>query len=164
MGMSVSVYTNIKKSTEDTGDFYAYVDAEQWLDRIKNLEEYAWYTGDYHDDLYFGHSCSDHTWFRNKLSSLVLDREVDDFTEIIDDNLDMAFIELINFSDCEGTMDWETCEKLFRDFVDWEERMQEEFPIENSPNMIENRMFRTRYYLWMNAFAVAKNNGVLEIH
>ena len=160
MGLAVKVYKNIKKidQNSDDHDFIAYVDHHTWKDHIKNLEEGAKYVGECHGtDV--GYSYSTHTWFRNKLMSLVLDKEIDKFYEHIDSNLDMPFIEFINFSDCEGCIDWETSAKLCQDFIDWKERVIEEFPIK--PVNIENKLFVQRYEAWMEVFELAKDNGVV---
>ena len=55
------------------------------------------------------------------------------------------FEEFINFSDCEGCIDWETSAKLYQDFVDWRDRAREEY----SSKDYNNETFLYRYDAWM---------------
>ena len=158
MGLDVAVYQNVVKLDDDSEDydFKAYVDYDGWKDRIKNLEEGACYTGDrVCTDIHYPYSA--HTWLRNKLASLILDKEVEMFHEE-DYEPGSPFEEFINFSDCEGTIDWETSAKLYQDFVDWRDRAREEY----SSKDYNNETFLYRYDAWMEAFELAKENGVVS--
>ena len=60
---------------------------------------------------------------------------------------------MINFSDCEGTLTHKACEKLAKDFEDFQSICDNE----------EDSYFVDDYVLWRNAFKeAAKNNGVIN--
>ena len=63
------------------------------------------------------------------------------------------FYELINFSDCEGIIGPEICEKLYQDFVNFEDKAKE-----------QEEYFYDRYLKWKEAFRVASDNGLVKFH
>lgn len=131
MGLSVSLYTNIKRSDDPENDdgFLVNVASESWKYKVKNLEYEKYYSGDL-DYGIVSYPYSAHYNFRVYL--LQLSNQVDYLTEpnsqsrhikdIKWDSLvpDKPFYELINFSDCEGCFDWEISEKLLTDFKKYE--------------------------------------------
>lgn len=64
------------------------------------------------------------------------------------------FWELINFSDCEGTIGPENSAKLAKDFADFQSKADEH----------QDEYFRERYSLWRNAFETASQNGAVVFH
>ena len=156
MGLDISVYQNIKKViTEDYEefDFAAFVIDDRWLYKIKNLEKNAKYVGDIAEPE-VGYSYSSHYQFRNYLCEIILEREVKRFS---DEELDekMPFIELIDFADNEGCLDWEVSEKLYKDFVEYKDKAVKYLEEQNEPH------FRDRYLDWLKVFEVAKERGVV---
>lgn len=63
-----------------------------------------------------------------------------------------SFTEMINFSDCEGTLDAETCLKLYKDFCDNEGRAKEH----------PDDYFIEKYMEWKRAMEIASNNGQVD--
>lgn len=63
------------------------------------------------------------------------------------------FYELISFSDCEGVIGPEISEKLYKDFVKFEDKAKE-----------EDEYFYRKYKDWMKAFKVASNMGAVSFH
>lgn len=161
MGLDINIYKNVKVVEGDRQDddfewdFIAYVIDDRWKFKIKNLEEDKSYVGDRLDELSFGYSYGTHSWFRNHLCSLVLDKPLGKFYDEM--NEDMDFIELIDFADNEGCLDWEVSEKLYNDFVKWDEKAKEYLKGEE-----EARHFYRIYTNWLEAFKAAKDKGVIE--
>lgn len=71
--------------------------------------------------------------------------ENDDF------KVDIPFVELLNFSDCEGFIGPKTSVKLYLDFLEWDERAKN-FDSQNS-------YFYEKYQEWTEAFKVASDGG-----
>jgi hypothetical protein len=64
------------------------------------------------------------------------------------------FVELINFSDCEGVIGPETSAKLAQDFAAFQEKADAH----------PDDWFRDRYALWRKAFEMASDNGAVAFH
>lgn len=65
-----------------------------------------------------------------------------------------AFWELINFSDCEGTIGATTSAKLARDFAEYQTKADAH----------ENEGFRAKYGEWRAAFELAAKSGAVSFH
>lgn len=67
------------------------------------------------------------------------------------------FIELVNFSDCEGTIGPKTSAKLAKDFADWEDKIGA---------MVDGdeEYFMTKFRDWKAAFEAAAKNGAVCFH
>ncbi len=92
--------------------------------------------------------------WRNQLARMMLDmtdRQVWDADE--GSLAGRPFVDLINFSDCEGFIGPKTCAKLSADFANNQEKA----------NMGDER-FRARYADWRKAFALASEGGVVRFH
>jgi hypothetical protein len=74
----------------------------------------------------------------------------------------LSFVELINFSDCEGFIGPETCAKLARDFA------QHKYKIPSGGRNPQERTFSDytlqKYNEWQEAFALAADKGVVDFH
>ena len=64
------------------------------------------------------------------------------------------FWELINFSDCEGTIGSVVSAKLAKDFAEFQEKA-------NSSN---DDYFKSLYNSWRKAFEMAQDNGAVKFH
>lgn len=62
------------------------------------------------------------------------------------------FVELINFSDCEGVIGSEISKKLHNDFLEFKEVAMS----------FDNEAFKKLYIEWENAFKLASNNGAVS--
>jgi hypothetical protein len=64
------------------------------------------------------------------------------------------FLEIINFSDCEGIIGSEISQKLAKDFEKYQ----------NSANELGDERFLDLYNTWREAFELASDNGCVEFH
>lgn len=69
------------------------------------------------------------------------------------------FWELINFSDCEGTIGPIVSAKLAKDFAEWDERAKQ-FDDENG---LDGRFYK-RFQEWRQAFEMAADGGMVYFH
>ena len=69
---------------------------------------------------------------------------------------DVAFQELIDFSDCEGVIGAVVSKKLYNDFKTYEKEA-EEYAKKN-----DYEYFYDKYLLWMKAFEMASDDGAVE--
>jgi len=66
--------------------------------------------------------------------------------------LEGPFWELINFSDCEGMIGTAICQKLAKDFADWQERA----------DLVEDEHWRQGYAGMRKAFEIGSNGGLVR--
>lgn len=164
MGLDISVYQNYKvldinEDDEDYDyDFQAFSIEEGWENRIKHLEKGKFYEGDQVAHL-ISYGYSTHNRFREQLLRLI---GRDDLLKPEDGKIDweklfpenkLPFYELVYFSDCEGVLDWETSEKLYKDFKDYESLANKVFK--------EDEYNLRRYNDWMETFELGKDKGVV---
>ena len=127
MGLDVALYTNISIADSDEPDFIAYVNDEEFEDRIKNLINGGYYRGDRSKTSV---SCgySTHNKFRGALLNLIGRYDLTNGDKpnfaVINEFTDIPFIELVNFADNEGCIDWQSCGELAIDFNNWYNRAQ----------------------------------------
>ena len=69
------------------------------------------------------------------------------------------FVELIDFSDCDGTIGPEVSAKLAKDFADNIERAQKAVADDD-----DGRYYMSKYNQWHAAFALAAGHGVVTFH
>lgn len=69
------------------------------------------------------------------------------------------FVELINFSDCEGVIGPRTSAKLANDFDTWEERAAT-----YGEDLLDGDWWMTKYREWQAAFKLAANTGAVDFH
>lgn len=175
MGLDISVYQKVNFVTSkdellllEAGvtetEIDSYYDRYVWIYVNPSFAKQAdglktgFYTGNYVNGFRAG-SYSGYGYFREKLSRLALDVEPAQVWNNPDNFVDKPFVDLINFSDCEGVIGPETSARLFRDFERHLERAKT-FPKEN-----EYDFFLNTYLSFMNAFELAsKDNGVVRFH
>lgn len=96
--------------------------------------------------------------FRSRLCSLALDTDILDVWDDVDSYVGKPFIELINFSDCEGFIGPKTSAKLAKDFNELESKGTLKF----SEDAEDQAYYMSIYYKFRNAFAQAgEENGVV---
>ena len=161
MGLDVSVYKNIKVTeSEEDYDFTAFVIDESWLYKIKNLEVDKNYLGEC-TDANVSYSYSTHSRFRCELLNLTGNlKALKEPFEIdwvqLSKNNKVPFYELINFADNEGCLDFEISEKLYAEFIEWEEVAVKYFE--------DDDYFKGKYLDWLNVFKNGKDKGVVVFH
>jgi hypothetical protein len=71
----------------------------------------------------------------------------------------VAFGELIDFADNEGTIGPKTSAKLAKDFAQWEARVEE-----HAKMLEDGAEFMKLYRIWRLAFATAARGGAVKFH
>jgi len=132
MGLDIHLYTNISLTDSDDCSFIAYVNDEEFNSRIKNLEYGGRYIGE-KSSIKKRCAYSSHGLFRGKLLELIGRSDLTknkkaDYTKV-SEGMDIPFIELINFADNEGCIDWQSCGELANDFNEWNDQAQENLEI-----------------------------------
>lgn len=101
-------------------------------------------------------SYSGYSMFREELARKMLDVEVGELWDSRELYQDLPFFELLNFSDCEGSIGSEACADLAKDFEDHYERAKEVWAQ-------DEHMLRL-YETWMKAFQQTANTGMVDFH
>jgi hypothetical protein len=166
MGLDITAYENAELTDISVGDtdehwddwpsnwdFKAWVPSMAWKHKIKNFKENGLYKAEVGDSL--GYSYGSHYQFRVILCEIMYRTEDDWRSGKLDPK--MPFHELIDFSDCEGVLDYEICEKLYQDFIKYADRAKDYF--EAKPTRYEDY-----YEQWTNCFNVARKNGAISFH
>ena len=92
--------------------------------------------------------------WRNQLARLMLDMSDEQVWNAAEDSLaGRPFVELIDFSDCEGFIGPKTCAKLSADFANNQEKANK-----------GDEYFRAKYADWRKAFAIASEGGAVDFH
>ena len=94
-------------------------------------------------------SYSGYNWWRDTLNI---------FSNTLN-NAGKPFYELIEFADNEGVIGNVVSQKLYKDFVDNENKA-----IEFSKSINDGEHWLNKYYQWKMAFEYAKENGAVEFH
>lgn len=154
MGLSIRVYNNLKIADENQDNsFEIYVIDESWKNKVKNFEYGKSYTGDLINDS-LSYPYSSHNRFREALIRLVQREDLLDAEGKIKWNelpSNLPFIDLIDFADNEGCLDFEVAKNLFEDFYQWKldaEKYLSEYEL-------------SIYKKWMQICKDASDNGVI---
>lgn len=165
MGIDISWYRNLheplpydRDTFEGEDDRVTFFDNDAFPGRIEGIDTNLSYKYDESDDFRAG-SYSDYNRWRDTLAKLVgWDAGIDhtgQLSHCIDawDGVEGPFSELINFSDCEGTIGPVVSAKLAKDFADYQEKAD-----------AEGGDFADRYAKWREAFEQAAQNGAVAFH
>jgi hypothetical protein len=166
MGLDITAYKQLTKvGQNETGE---YVDEnfddgkwecrlvnfteKQFPGRTEGLEQGAVYSYGDEFDFHAGSYGCYNAW-RNELAMLA------GFVNAaavwaLPDGVSGLFVELINFSDCEGVIGYKVAAKLAKDFADFEAKAATH----------ADEYFRQQYAAWARAFAMAAQNGAVEFH
>lgn len=71
----------------------------------------------------------------------------------------LPFVEMINFSDCEGTIGSGVSAKLAADFATWQDRAERHVPANGA-----TAWFLGKYNEWRAAYELAANGGCVRFH
>jgi hypothetical protein len=130
-----------------TNDHYPHHAGEMTRDRI------------YKYDQSFGFNAGSYTgykWWRDGLASMA---GYGSAKNVWESNLTGPFTELINFSDCEGTIGWQFAAKLAKDFADFDL-----IAARSNPHLAGAPDFYPWYKKWQQAFALAAQDGAVRFH
>ena len=157
MGLSVTVYKNIKPCSDEDADFVAYVCSTKWEWKVKNLTYGKSYKGDYVKKVGVDCSYGFHGLFRGFLleiagrPDLLCSDEKVDYDKIYKEK-SLPFFDLIDFADNEGCLDWEASEKILVDFELYSEKASQS----------DNAVMSERYVKWHDVFrAAVEHKGVI---
>lgn len=162
MGLDVTVHkgVSLQKEGSENYDFVAYVIDDNWLGRIKNLQNMGRYKSSMKKRV-LSYPCSSHNDFRREICSM-LGMEPDEW---IVDNKDWdyskPFSEFFQFADNDGCMDWETASKLYDDFYSHSESFKDHL---SSMDRVSASYYQDKYDAWTTIFLMAKNKGVVQYH
>ena len=123
-------------------------------------------------------SYSGYNWWRRHLSRMAFDMEAEDIWEIMAEEPEELtghpFVELINFSDCEGCIGPRTSRKLAEDFRKFAEQAKAYVEAQQSPNNpnrgvedadeAANEWWLEAYGEWQRAFELAADDGFVKFH
>lgn len=73
------------------------------------------------------------------------------------------FVEIINFTDCDGTIGPATSAKLFKDFAEWLDRAEAHAKSFTDDSDSQD-WWISRYRNFMSAFALASDGGAVKFH
>jgi len=154
VGLDISYYRNLVPTEHASNDDDALrpIVHPEFPGRTDGLDPNRWYIGEQVGDFRVG-SHSGYNLWRDELARSVHGKSASDLWEAGES--DGPFMELINFSDCEGTIGPVVSAKLDKDFADWRERV--------AASGVD-AYFMSRYDAWHEAFAVAAENGAVDFH
>mgnify|MGYP001766384334 CR=1 FL=1 len=160
MGLDISFYSNLKVNETPTLNKYGDLAGNniqlfispKFKARILPFIENTVYSYETTESFRAGSYTSYNGW-RNRLSQLA---GFTDIREVWTNDIQGPFTELLNFSDCEGTLGTEVCKKLAKDFAD--------FYDEAAKVTDYDGWFFDMYKSWKTAFEVASNNGAVVFH
>lgn len=171
MGLDITAYsglTKVKNLAEDDEDYYGngkqtrFTDNRDFPDHFEGLEKNTIYG--YDDSFSFrAGSYSSYSYWRGQLAELAgygqdqlnpgETADPDFYAEAAWASKGGPFYELINFSDCEGTIGPKVVTKLLGDFEMFEAAAK---------NAGDD--FYLSYKDWKRAFELASNNGAVSFH
>lgn len=158
MGLDVRVYKNVQLTdNEDSYDFKCYVGNKDWVYKVKNLVIGGYYNGEC-SETPLSYSYSTHNRFREELIKVLLRHDLlDEKGKIMWSKLpkDLPFLDFIDFSDCEGCLDWEVSEKIYNDFKRFHN---------DAKYLISDEYHLSFYEKWLDIFERAKDNGVVVFY
>lgn len=176
MGLDITAYRNLTKATDkdDAFDSEGELRWDEGWERFYVNPDFPGRAGDiddgaaYRAEDSFGFragSYSGYSLWREHLAALAGYRASvvagDDYSErfphsrgVHVDPKPGPFVELINFSDCEGVIGAAVSAKLARDFAEYQAKADQH----------PDEWFRDRYAMWRKAFEMAADNGAVAFH
>lgn len=167
MGLDITYYSSFKQAIippdTDEDDLwdqgFIRLRESDGFDRNEGISgwiEPVW-AGSFRAGSYSGYG----SW-RRKLCKLVHGVEIETVWNDIDAWEGKPFIELINFSDCEGVIGPETSAKLAKDFEDYQDLINSAYVVEVYRK--NNDWWLLKYDDWCEAFKCAAKNGFVQFH
>ena len=172
MGLDITAYsrmTKVEVELDEEGDpvnqdiyyTHARVYAAGFRGQHDDLEDGAFYA--YEDEFGFrAGSYSGYSAWRGQLAKFAgypKLRATDGHTAACWEGAEGPFAELIDFSDCEGSIGPATSAKLARDFAEHEERAR---TFDAGPD--DEGWFFRKYQEWKQAFEFAADGGMVAFH
>lgn len=153
MGLDISAYSNLKREDDQSKDrddceIHILVN-DDFPGRCDDVAEGYYAAGDelgFRAGSYGGYGA-----WRDQLARLAGNASA---KAVWSDPKPGPFIELINFSDCEGTIGTAVSVKLAKDFADFQ----------HAADTHPDEYFRERYANWRKAFELASKAGAVLFH
>lgn len=161
MGLDVTAYTRLTRVDNPQMDEYGepiqalvkFYDNPDFPNRIAGVEGGVWYDADDSKHLFCGGYGSYGHW-RRELAKLAGYASIDAAWG----RNSGPFWELLNFSDCEGTLGTEVAKKLYSDFIAFDERAKK------VGYDGVHHMFYTHYQAFKEAMRMAADGGAVKFH
>ena len=165
MGLDITAYQKVNKSEEwfqksgieDFHESHLFKHEHPQMDRSPNMESGSYYVGGESYRFCAG-SYSGYNKFREALSVGILGSTPQEVWNNPEKYQGLPFVELIDYSDCEGFFDSEFSKKLFKDFESNEEKFKA-----YCESLGVNFYFQ-RYLDFKRGFELASDGGVLVFH
>lgn len=154
MGLDVMVFTEIEVSTEEKSNMYLYNDES--FKAVSDELQNGWYEG-FEEMVFRAGSYGTYGAFRERLCNLALGKSLKYVWDNADEFKNAPFIELLDFSDCDGFFGPTTSAKLGADFKKFEDKANS---LSEDPE--EREYFAELFKNFKDAFEVAgSDNGVV---
>jgi len=161
MGLNVSGISNIEQ-TEEEGLFYLEISSEKTkYTNIHNYDE-GWYdkTNESKDHVFRAGTYGGYSQFRNLVSLSIHGCSSEYIWDNEEEYISTPFIEIINFTDCEGYLGASVAEKLYSDFRVYASRFAK-YVYANIEDVDDRNDMIIIYDNWIKALKVAKDNGII---
>lgn len=176
MGLDITAYSKLEKiadiprKPDGKIDWEAAYEADEdvivaWShegfpDTLRGLEEGVYKSrGDTHG--FRAGSYSGYNRWRRDLAQIILGVPDQAVWAHPEDFEGKPFLELINFSDCEGGLGPQVSAKLYQDFVDNEARFLKGIQAARDCDV---EWYLTKYQDWKRAFEIARDGGMVKFH
>lgn len=173
MGLDISVYKKIDfksfqsisgKSEEELDELYdnmLYLYSEyKPYNQSDDIKE-GFYNYEKRDYYFRAGSYSGYNLFRKVLCKSFYGFDPEIIWDKPNDYTNKDFVELINFSDCEGFIGPKTSKKLFNDFVKNENKFNKFLEDERFDSQTKNN-YKLLYNEWKKSFEIASDGGVVR--
>jgi hypothetical protein len=163
MGLDITAYSYINPVAYETA-FDEDEDLRDGCCELRINSHYPTHSGEIKDGCYkydqsFSFKAGSYTgykWWRDGLASMA---GYGSARNVWESNLTGPFTELINFSDCEGTIGWQFAAKLAKDFDDFDL-----IAARSNPHLAGAPDFYPWYDKWRQAFKLAAQDGAVRFH
>jgi len=169
MGVTIRAYPGVKyiergdPEKETNGVAYFYPE-ESFIERMDGFDP-GLYQYDPEDTKQISFSYSGYNLWRDMLARIIHGCSAAHIWDHKEVYVDTAFYELVDFSDCEGTIGPKTCEKLARDFKDHIGRVRayveemEDSTVVRLPRPPSSREWLEQYEQFSAIFTLAANGA-----
>jgi len=155
MGLDIVAYSKLvlesngdrEEGNYNVGCFYPQTFKQQY----EPLIEGQYYKSENDSISFKAGSYGGYNHWRNQLAQLIYKTDAKVIWEDIDKYRGKPFINLIHFSDCEGTIGSVASKQLAKDFQDYQYLVDEDLDV----------YFKEKYSEWRNAFELASDDGAV---
>ena len=160
MGLDITAYSNLvftgdtEYDADDSGDC-VFVDNESFPERLEGMPQgYYEKTNSTEEHRFRAGSYSSYGYWRKQLCDVIHGVTPETIWGRPEVFAGKPFYELINMSDCEGSIGTEVCRKLYQDFLMHSDKLKE----------MEEGSFSAKADDWTEVFRLGSQNGVVAFH